>query len=128
MDRRQLEALERSRLQALVDRDLATAERLHADDYQLITPGGGAIGKRDYLELVTSDDFRYATFEPAGDVAVRVHADVAIARYQARIVVTGREGEIDAGTFWHTDIWERRENRWQAVWSHATRMRIEDAG
>ena len=27
-----------------------------------------------------------------------------------------------AGLFWHTDIYERRNERWQAVWSWATRI------
>jgi hypothetical protein len=34
--------------------------------------------------------------------------------------------ELDAGLFWHTDVWERRADGWQAVWSQATRIRLED--
>lgn len=126
MDRDGLEQLERERLRSLVERDLETADRLHADDYQLITPGGASVSKREYLELVTSDDFRYETFEPASDVEVRAFADVAIARYQARIVVHDSDGEIDSGLFWHTDIWERRPEGWRAAWSHATRIRTPE--
>ena len=33
-------ALERSRLQALVERDMPLARRLHAPDFQLVTPRG----------------------------------------------------------------------------------------
>ena len=40
-----LEATERTRLRALVEADIATADLLHADDYQLITPGGMQIGR-----------------------------------------------------------------------------------
>ena len=126
MDSSHLEELERARLRSLVDGDFPTAERLHADDYQLITPGGGSLSRREYLELVASDDFTYETFEPAFAVAVRVFEDVAIARYQARINVRFDDGR-DEGLFWHTDIWERRDGRWQAVWSQATRIRIDDA-
>jgi Domain of unknown function (DUF4440) len=39
--------LERTRLEALVRADMAVAEALHADDYQLITPGGAALSKRE---------------------------------------------------------------------------------
>ncbi len=38
----QIRAIERERLRALVDVDLEVAERLHADDFQLINPGGGS--------------------------------------------------------------------------------------
>lgn len=41
-----LRDVERQRLQALVARDMATAQRLHADDYVLITPRGAALTKR----------------------------------------------------------------------------------
>ncbi|HEU5326140.1 MAG TPA: nuclear transport factor 2 family protein, partial [Candidatus Limnocylindria bacterium] len=40
-----LEATERRRLRALVDADLPTADALHADDYELITPGGSSLSK-----------------------------------------------------------------------------------
>jgi hypothetical protein len=33
------------------------------------------------------------------------------------------DGSLDTGTMWHTDYYERREGRWQVVWSHATRIR-----
>ncbi|WP_370449108.1 DUF4440 domain-containing protein [Cryobacterium sp. TMT1-66-1] len=32
--------IERARLRALVERDMVVAERLHAPDYQLVTPNG----------------------------------------------------------------------------------------
>jgi hypothetical protein len=28
--------------------------------------------------------------------------------------------------FWHTDIYEKRDGHWQAVWSHATRIPPEE--
>lgn len=126
MEPRQLEHLERERLRALRDGDLNAVERLHADDYELITPGGGALSLQDYVALITSGDFTYATFEPASPVRVRVHESAAVIRYQARIVVHDAAGEVDNGLFWHTDIWELREDRWQAVWSQATRIRQPD--
>ena len=45
----------------------------------------------------------------------------AAVRFRARIVVLVF-GALDAGVFWHTDIYEVRDGRWQAVWSQATRM------
>jgi hypothetical protein len=126
MDAAEIEALERARLVALVNRDLTAAGRLHADDYQLITPGGGSLSKQEYLELVGSDDFRYETFEPASAVMVKIDGGTAILRYKARIVVRDAVAVVDEGTFWHTDVWQHRGGTWQVAWSQATRIRVPD--
>ena len=47
--RAELENIERRRLKALVDADVAAAEELHADDFQLVTPSGAAYTKDEYL-------------------------------------------------------------------------------
>jgi hypothetical protein len=60
-------------------------------------------------------------FEPASDIAVRLYENAAAVRYQARIDIRF-SGQRDSGVFWHTDIYEKRDGRWQAVWSQATRI------
>jgi hypothetical protein len=120
-----LDDLERQRLRALVDGDGVTASRLHAVDYELITPGGSALSRADYLDGIAAGRLRYRRFEPLGEVRTRVHGDAAIARYRVHIDIDF-EGGHEAGEFWHTDYWERRDGRWQAVWSHATRIRTSD--
>ena len=121
-----LRELERTRLEALVRADMAVAEVLHADDYQLITPGGAALSKREYLGGVASGALPYRVFEPASDVSVKISADMAVVRYRARIDMDLASGR-DAGIFWHTDMYQRREGQWQAVWSQATRTSGEAA-
>jgi hypothetical protein len=92
---------------------------LHADDYELIPPGGVPHSKEKYLSAVASGDLDYAVFEAASPVRVRLRGDTAILRYSARIGF-GPDRSQD-GLYWHTDYWERRDGRWQAVWSQATR-------
>ncbi len=118
----ELVRLERERLRALVESDMDVAEALHADDYQLVTPGGRAMSKREYLDGVAAGELRYVVFEAASEPAVRAFDEVAVLRYRARIEIDLPDGR-DAGLFWHTDVYERREGRWQAVWSQATRTR-----
>lgn len=118
-----LRETERRRLESLVAGDLETASLLHADDYQLITPGGGCISKSEYLGGIESGLLDYHVFEAASEVAVKVYTDVAIIRYQARIELA-RPGYLDHGMFWHTDFYELRDARWQAVWSQATRIAV----
>jgi hypothetical protein len=114
--------LERARLAALVQGDLSAARALHAPDYQLITPGAAALSSDDYLGGIESGGLDYIVFEPASEIAVRIFETGAAVRYQARIEIR-INGDLDRGMFWHTDLYERRDGRWLAVWSQATRIR-----
>jgi hypothetical protein len=117
----ELRAAERRRLRALVDADDAVARDLHADDYQLITPGGATYTKHEYLGEIASGVIRYHVFEAASDVAVQVFGDAGAVRYRARIDIRYATGGGDTGLFWHTDVYRWTDGRWQAVWSQATR-------
>lgn len=117
----ELRSIERERLAALVSADAETARRLHATDYELITPGGGVISRDEYIDGVLSGELRYRVFEPVSEVRVRVHLNAAILRYQVRIEIQTPDALFE-GRYWHTDFYERRGGRWQAVWSQATRI------
>ena len=109
-------ALEERRTRALVERDMATLEELHARNYQLITPAGKAFTRKTYLAAVKAEPF-YAAWE-VGEMAVRMSADMAVVRYRARLrFPSGR-----VIVCWHTDSYERSAGRWQAVWSQATEI------
>ena len=113
---------ERERLRSLVRADMETADALHAEDYQLITPRGYAMSKQEYLGRIASGGLRYQVFEPVSDMAVRGSADVALVRYQARIGVAEDDGAASLITCWHTDCYRFREGAWEAVWSQATEI------
>jgi hypothetical protein len=121
-----LRATERERLRALREADMAVAERLHADDYQLVSPSGTTWSKRNYLDAIASHEFTYRVFEPTSPVAARVSDQMAAVRYRCHIEVHAASGESDSGAFWHTDIYEKRDGHWQAVWSQATRIPPDD--
>jgi len=114
--------LERRRLAALVEGDLDAPDQLHAEDYQLITPGGAVLSKREYLAGVESGALNYQVFEAAAKPVIKMFECGAILRYRARIEIELPDGR-DAGLFWHTDVYERRAGQWQVVWSQATRIR-----
>ena len=44
--------LEERRTRALVDRDMACVEEMHAPDYELVTPAGRILSRASYLELI----------------------------------------------------------------------------
>jgi len=111
-----LQALERSRLRALVERDMARAREIHAADFQLVTPAGRAFTRDEYLGKVERGELRYLRWEP-GPIAVRLHGESAVMRYQASLELDGSEAPFQC---WHIDTYERIGGRWQVVWSQAT--------
>src|SRR5215217_2199766 len=114
-----LRATERERLQALVSGNVARAAQLHADDFQLITPLGGAVSKNQYLGGISSGQIHYLHWEPE-TIAVRVYGDVAMMRYQSELEIVVQGRHIPRQRYWHTDLYERHGSQWQGVWSHAT--------
>jgi len=119
-----LRETERARLRALVTVDIEAAQPLHAEDYQLITPGGTALTKSEYLDAISTGGLRYEAFEPVSQIAVRGGPEAAIVRYRVHIRVTEAAEAAADITCWHTDYYERRGQRWQAVWSQATRIAV----
>jgi ketosteroid isomerase-like protein len=114
-----LRSTERDRVRALVTGDVQRAAQLHAEDFQLINPLGGAVSREQYLDGVGSGQIHYVYWEPES-IAVRLYGDAAVLRYrsQLEIVVQGRP--IPRQAYWHTDLYERHEGQWKVVWSHAT--------
>jgi hypothetical protein len=112
-----LASIERDRLRLLVAGDVARAARFHADDFQLIAPSGRSLSKDEYLDAIASgriDSVRWV----AGEIAVRSYGDAAVLRYPAEMAF-GSGARLRP---WHTDLYERRDGRWQVVWSQATEI------
>ncbi|HKE40010.1 MAG TPA: nuclear transport factor 2 family protein [Casimicrobiaceae bacterium] len=109
-------ALEVKRTQALVARDMPEIERLHASDYELISPPGRVMTRERYLSLIAADQF-YAKWEH-GAMRVRVSEAMAAIRYQAKITFPSGK-VVDC---WHTDIYALQSGSWKAIWSQATQL------
>ncbi len=54
-----IQDLERERLRSLVEPNVDVARRLHADDYELVPPGGGSISGAEYLGSIERGEFVY---------------------------------------------------------------------
>ena len=117
-----IRAIERARLRALVKADVDVAHQLHADDFQLITPSGMSVSKEQYLRGIGSGQIDYLFWE-ADSIAVRVYRDAAVIRYPSQLEIVFQGQHISRRRYWHTDGYERRDGRWQVVWSHATEIR-----
>lgn len=118
-----LSAIEETRLKALVEADMETARAIHADDFQLINPSGRTFTKEQYLGGVESGGLDYKVFKPESEIQVRVHGKSAVLRYRSTIEITVGDTYYPPEKFWHTDTYEFRDGRWQAVWSQATTIK-----
>ncbi len=111
---------ERQRLRSLVEIDMPTAERLHADDFELINPAGSSLTKREYLDSLRSRQLGYVSWEP-GEIAVRLYGGAAVIRYRDTKFEVAREGKVvHRGPMIHTNVYEKRGDQWQIVWSQAS--------
>jgi Domain of unknown function (DUF4440) len=108
-----IRATERQRLRALLKHDFDTANKLHADDFELINPLGEVVSKEDYIDSGAA--FAYKVWKPISPIRVRVHGDSAVIRYESEIEIHGIRGH-----YWHTDLYEKRNGQWKIVWSQTT--------
>ncbi len=113
-----IRALERLRVQSLLQRDMPTAWRLHSPDYQLITPSGVSFSRERYLGMIEAGSLVYLQWQ-AEAMQVRLRGSMAVVRYPATL-------QLESGSAfrcWHTDTYEQTEGQWLAVWSQATAIR-----
>jgi len=117
-----LRDIERERLRALVNGDMEVARRLHADDFQLINPFGGVFSREQYLGGIESGEIFYLVWEPEA-IEVRLYSTAAVIRYRSELEIVVRGQRISRRPYWHTDLYETRDGKWQVVWSHATEVK-----
>ncbi len=103
-------------VQAVVDRDLALLDELLAAEFTL-QGAAGEMSRAEFLEAAAGpyriDEFSYEQIDPEiyGNTAVLVSRYSQVARLDDRDL--SRSMSV-------TDIWTRRDGRWQIVRRHAT--------
>jgi HAMP domain-containing protein len=111
-----LRQIEQTRLQALVDADVAVAGPLHASDFELINPLGEVLTRDDLLGAVGSGAIDFLSNEVTSEFRVRRHGNTAVLRYQHTIdIVVAGIGHLTHPA-WTTALYERRNSHWQIVW------------
>jgi hypothetical protein len=116
-----LRHIEQDRIHSLVTRDLETALRLHADDFELINPMGKRLTKEQYLGGIESGQIAYQHWTP-GEIDVRIYQGAAVLRYESQIEINFSGQLIPSHRYLHTDLYELQGGQWKVVWSQATRV------
>ena len=98
--------------------DIATLDRLMADDYRHIRTDGSVIGKAEDLASYQTGD-RYWDFAESDEYDIQVygHTAVLIGRWRARGMNAGERFDYSARFI---SVYAKRDGRWQMVAAQST--------
>jgi ketosteroid isomerase-like protein len=110
--------------QADIQRDAAALNRILAEDWMGIDFEGTVLNKAQALKGISSN---------SGSLESTVLRDMKVRVYGNTAVVTGTDtekgeyhGKDSSGKYLWTDVFVRRNDRWQAVSSQSTKMAMPD--
>ena len=111
-----------ARIEARAAGEVATLNRIYANDYVLITAEGVVRSKQDQISELKSGKLRFAPLKPM-ERTVRLFGDVALvtSRDPAGIV---RNGQEIGGDLRMVRVYVQRSGRWQLVSAQATRVQV----
>ena len=119
-DEQTLVELERSWNEAFYAKDTEFLDSVLAEEF-VATYDDGSLGDRNReLELSASFNQRVISATPE-DFTVRVYGDAAVIWFTLRLVGL-RQGQRAEVSFRYTDVWVRRDGRWQCVSAQSTRV------
>jgi len=102
-----------------VRKDVVAADRLLADDYEFLQADGQVSSKAQNIAVLRDPAFVCESLVTE-DVKVRMFQDVGVVTGRLIMRATYR-GQDVGGEFLYTDVWAKRDGRWQTVVSQATR-------
>jgi ketosteroid isomerase-like protein len=106
--------------EALRTLDLAAIDRLMADEYQIIQPGGVVVGKTATMASLRSDQ-RHWEIAASDEHDVRIYGATAvvIGRWRGRGINHGQAFDYAAR---YLCVWVKRNGRWQIVADQSTEI------
>ena len=117
---REIESLEAQWRTAVLQNDVATVNRLLADDYLGINPNGTLETKADALALRRAGTMKISSIDPI-NIKVRVYGDTAVVTSQVQL--EGHDGERDiSGRYHYTRVYSHRSGEWKVVSFEASRI------
>ncbi len=108
------------RFEAIVRGDLAALERILSDDLSYTHATGVFETKAEFLDKLKSGQLKYEAFAPE-DIRVRVYGTTGVVTGIARVRVQVK-GELLQFQLRFTDVYVKKDDRWQMVAWQATRL------
>ena len=112
--------LERAFADAIIKNDLESIGRIVADDWIIVDPNGEIVDRTGFFEVIKSGALTHDIME-SEDFRVRVYGESAVVT-----AITSTKGKFRGQEFSTreraTDVFVKREGRWQCVLTHLTRL------
>lgn len=115
-----VKAAELRRFEVMTGKDYKALATLLGDDLVYTHSSAAVDSKASYLESLTSGRVTYKVIKPA-NLQVRVFGDIAVIHGEAAMNVDAN-GQVMNNTLRFTDIWTKRDGRWQMIAWQSTRM------
>jgi ketosteroid isomerase-like protein len=114
----ELTKVENGWAEAIVKRDVGALQKLYADEYIATDPMGSVYTKAQDLASLQSGEFTLTSYK-LDDVKVQSHGTIAVVTGRNTIKATYKGKPID-GAYRFTDVFVKRDGRWQAAATQAT--------
>src|ERR1044071_4371837 len=123
---KELLKLEKEFAETIMRNDLEGLGRIVADDWIIIDPNGEIIDRARFFEVIKSGSLTHDMME-SEDLRVRVYGDSAVVTGLTRTKgkFMGQEFSTQERA---TDVFVKRDGRWQCVRSHLTRLPKKGGG
>ena len=107
---------------AIMHRDIATLEKIWADDYVFVNAAGDMLTKTDRLMNVKSGATTLDSIKEEENVTVRVHQNSAVVT--SRVTLKGQySGQPVSGEYRSTLVWVKGPGGWQLVSNQLTGLK-----
>ena len=125
-DSRTVEAifhLERETMEAIKNKDADALDRIVGDDFIHRSPGGVDAGKAEFLKNVVSLPVKVVEIW-GEELKVSVYGETAVLTGVQRVKTKNPDGKEEAGAGAFTDVFVRREGRWQMVLAYSVDLPV----
>jgi uncharacterized protein (TIGR02246 family) len=116
----ELNRLEDLRYEAMKNADAQTMGELFADEFVYQTLQGVTHTKSSYIGVITSGDVKINTFKRENS-RVRFYGDTAIVMATTHLDIAFK-GEARQLSLFYTNVWVKRDGRWQLVARQSTAL------
>jgi ketosteroid isomerase-like protein len=111
--------LERDWVAAIVKKDTAALDRLLAEEFAGVSPTAHYYDKRMAIDDLTTGTYQVESMA-LDEVSVNAYSDFAVA-FASQQEKSRYAGTDLSGHYHYTNVWAKRDGRWQVVASHGTR-------
>jgi ketosteroid isomerase-like protein len=119
-DEQIIKQLEQEWADALLKRDQAAIDRIRSADWVLTDPQGALIAKAQADADLKSGIVKFESFK-LDEMKVRVYGDAAVV-HGLETRKSSYKGKDTSGQYRFTDVFVKRNGRWQAIATHVSRV------